>query len=945
MSPPDTKPIVVDRRQPWRGLDFYREVDSELFFGREKETLDLLRLVRREVLTVLFGPSGTGKTSLLNAGLFPKLRESSFLPVAIRLDHSSDHPDYMGQVRALIAKALHGDIEHPMEEEPLAPKQAEQESLWEYLHRVVFWDWRNNLITPVLIFDQFEEIFTLGQNRAATEEFLRQVADLTENYIPGQVRSRMEAGETILFPHDQPKSKVILSLREDFVARLDGLRHLMPSVMHNRFSIARMNGEQALLAVQRPGRGIVEDRVAEQIVRFVAAANYSDGTEGEDLPFDRLLVDPALLSVVCRELNALRIAQEKKQITGDLLEQAGTNILDDFYERGFENLQGDVRVFVEDRLLTASGFRSTVPQEEAFQAGIPPEHIRTLVDRRLIRVEERLGIPHLELTHDLLTKVVQKSRDLRQERKRAEREKEGRETEERQRAEQEERRQAKLRADAMETSARRLRRVLAALTAILGLAIVALVYAFAQRQRAEHQTQLAERNAAEAKTAGVVALEEAKKAKQAQFALVQSGRAFLSESPSQTPPGTQPTPIPRIEHIIVLMMENRSFDHMLGSLKAVDGRIDGLNGDESNPDTAGGNAKVQPSAQFQGQLEPDPDHYFPAVDLQIFAGDISPDRVPNMRGFVKSYYDQRPDVAHSRKIMYYFKKSQLPVLTTLALEFAVFNRWFSSVPGPSIPNRAFAHYGTSFGHVDMNSFEAAPPYKSIYERMKEKGHTAKVYYFDTRGSTLEVPNLIQGHPEFFGTFEQFLDDTNKGNLPEYSFIEPNFTDHVSDTGVQVANDQHPDHDVRAGEIFIGTVYQSIKNNPQLWQTSVLLITYSNHGGLFDHVPPPATTPDIFVAQAEQTNTGRAFSFDRLGVRVPAVMVSPWIPKGTVINRVFDHASIPATVTKFFLGDYSPRSPREINADVFIEPKGAALNPRHNILSLKTMRMDCPDFDL
>jgi hypothetical protein len=104
-----------------------------------------------------------------------------------------------------------------------------------------------------------------------------------------------------------------------------------------------------------------------------------------------------------------------------------------------------------------------------------------------------------------------------------------------------------------------------------------------------------------------------------------------------------------------------------------------------------------------------PDHHFPAVDLQIFGGD--PSRVANMKGFVKSYFNQQRDVGHSQKIMYYFAQKDLPVLTTLALEFAVFNRWFASIPGPTICNRAFAHYGTSFGRVDMNLIYINEPFK------------------------------------------------------------------------------------------------------------------------------------------------------------------------------------------------------------------------------------------
>jgi len=402
------------------------------------------------------------------------------------------------------------------------------------------------------------------------------------------------------------------------------------------------------------------------------------------------------------------------------------------------------------------------------------------------------------------------------------------------------------------------------------------------------------------------------------------------------PPG-----LDALKHIVVLMMENRSFDHMLGSVPGIGG-IDDAEA-YSNADTTGAQVQPQALAEFQSQLQPDPDHHFPAVDLQIFGGD--PNRRANMQGFVKSYYNQQQNVAHSHEILYYFKQSDLPVLTTLATEFAVFNRWFASIPGPTICNRAFAHYGTSFGRVDMNLLYINEPFKSIYDRLVgAPPHTSKLYYYDTASSTMEITNLLQHQPEVFGTFDQFQKDCETGNLPDYSFVEPNYSDHDSDTGEEVANDQHPDHNVQAGEAFIASVYNAIKGNAALWASTALLIVYDEHGGIFDHVIPPLCTPDQFTATANDTGTGQPFAFDRLGVRVPAILVSPWIPKGTIVSRVFDHASIPATVTKFFLGDYSPRSPRETSADVFIEPQGPAVDPARNLLSLDVMRTDCPDFE-
>jgi len=395
-----------------------------------------------------------------------------------------------------------------------------------------------------------------------------------------------------------------------------------------------------------------------------------------------------------------------------------------------------------------------------------------------------------------------------------------------------------------------------------------------------------------------------------------------------------------LKHIVMLMMENRSFDHMLGSLRAENPRINGLTGKETNLDTTNEPAPVKPQAQFQSQLDPDPNHHFPAVHQQIFDG--GPIDKPTMGGFVKSYYAERKDVDHSRKIMYYFPKKKLPVLTGLATNFAVFNGWFSSIPGPTLCNRAFAHYGTSFGQVSMDIFYYHKEPLSIYERLVNAGHSAKLYYFDQASSTMEVVNLLQNQPQLFGTYDQFLDDCKLGKLPQYSFVEPNYTDHEWDGGARIASDQHPDHDVQQGEVFIATVYNAIRQNPDLWKSTALLIAYDEHGGIYDHVSPPGCPKDGFTAPPDQTGVpGLTFEFDRLGVRVPAILVSPWIPKGTVVpgpgeanGRVFEHASIPATVTKFFLGDYPKRTPREIQAATFLDLLSDKMRPDS----------DCPLFD-
>ncbi|HYU30613.1 MAG TPA: WD40 repeat domain-containing protein [Thermoanaerobaculia bacterium] len=417
MAEPLSRPSdsgTVDADNPWPGLASFREADRELFYGRETETQELLRLTQRERLTVFFGLSGLGKTSLLSAGLFPLLRQENVLPVSIRLDFSDEgiRRTLSGQVRqALAAEAEAAGIE--------VPASPAQETLWESLHRqgAELWSPRNRIVTPLLVFDQFEEVFTLGRGNPAraqeAEAFLTELADLCEGSVPASLRARLETDPSAArqFSFTRHPYKILLSLREDFLPELEGLRGRIRSIVHNRFRLRRMNGDNALRVVTEAGGHLVEPDVPERIVRFVA------GRESDEIPLAELDVEPALLSVVCRELNNKRRAQGLPRITAGLVQGNRDEILSDLYERSVEDLGPEVRSFVEDRLLTKSGFRDSVALENAVELpGVTREALDRLTDRRLLRIEDRGGMQRLELTHDVLTGVIRKSRDSRRER-------------------------------------------------------------------------------------------------------------------------------------------------------------------------------------------------------------------------------------------------------------------------------------------------------------------------------------------------------------------------------------------------------------------------------------------------------------------------------------------------------------------------------------------------
>jgi len=404
---------TVDPQQPWLGLNSFTESTRSFFYGREEEIAELARRVQRKPLTVLFGQSGLGKTSILRAGLVPRLRPEGCSPVYVRLDYGADSPPPAAQIKQAIYRETVASGTWTQTDAAV-----EGESLWEFLHHRddLLRDADGRTLTPLLIFDQFEEIFTLAQGndfgRRRAAEFIDELADLVENRPPQALESRLEVDDGIVERFDFARCdyRVLIALREDYLAHLESLKTAMPSITQNRMRLARMTGQQALDAVIKPGGRLVTQEVAEAIVRFVAGGAELRNAE----------VEPSLLSLICRELNTARIAQGRAEISADLLAGSHATILAEFYERALADQPPGVRRFIEDLLLTESGFRENIAQErvlKAFtEAGAAPDTLARLVDRRLLRVEERLDVRRVELTHDVLCGVVAASRSARQER-------------------------------------------------------------------------------------------------------------------------------------------------------------------------------------------------------------------------------------------------------------------------------------------------------------------------------------------------------------------------------------------------------------------------------------------------------------------------------------------------------------------------------------------------
>jgi len=376
-----------------------------------------------------------------------------------------------------------------------------------------------------------------------------------------------------------------------------------------------------------------------------------------------------------------------------------------------------------------------------------------------------------------------------------------------------------------------------------------------------------------------------------------------------------------IKRFVVLMLENRSFDHLFGYLKSVNPKVFGLNGNEFNqkdPNAPGDPAiKVGRASSFVMTFDPGHEYYDVKIQLYGPLKDSDPSLPPlanpavdpaPMTGFVASATKAVDFSGDENLVMECFQPDQLPVLTTLAAEFAFFNFWYSSLPGPTWPNRFFIHAATSGGLTDSpttSQIVAGFSFQNgtIYERLEDAGKVWCIYH-DGLPQTAGVSSLrdeyVNPLTKRFQAMADFFDDVSQGKLMDYSFVEPRY-----DTGNNYldGNSMHPLNDIRKGEDLVKHVYEALRNS-QYWSDTMLIITFDEHGGFYDHQSPPAAVPT--GDDSKYANPNYSFLFNRLGVRVPAIVVSAYTAKGTIIGddpgeaaTVFDHASALATVEKRF----------------------------------------------
>jgi len=376
------------------------------------------------------------------------------------------------------------------------------------------------------------------------------------------------------------------------------------------------------------------------------------------------------------------------------------------------------------------------------------------------------------------------------------------------------------------------------------------------------------------------------------------------------------------------MMENRSFDHLLGWLHLKDSRIDGLTGKESNPikvsEPHGKHVSVNQDGFDVGP--DDPRHGWKETAYQIYGEAVTGNNRghPKMNGFVADAVIAKHNPVNPMSM---FNSTGAPIINTLASEFAVFDRWFCSLPGPTDPNRAFAMSGTSNG-VITNFNGTLWSQQSYFDFLTDNNISWRAHYQDDPWAVMYFKDMhTKKNSPFVSELPEFFKELEKGFLPEFTWLQPRMTSHKG-----APTWQHPDASLSEGERLIKEVYEKLRASKH-WNEVAFIVTYDEHGGFYDHVPPPQEG----VPSPDGVKAPNGFEFDRLGIRIPYVVASPWIPKGTVVNKPtgptptseFDGTSTISTANKLF------------GLTGHLTKRAAWSGTYEHIFSLSKPRTDCP----
>ncbi|NIR07682.1 MAG: hypothetical protein GTN82_19845, partial [Candidatus Aminicenantes bacterium] len=400
----------LDPSTPYPGLFAFQEKDKDYFFGREKEINELFDRIKDNVLTIVLGKSGIGKTSLLQAGLIPKLRVNFYLPIYIksRFD-GADEINPLTQIKTIIEK----EIQKLDKSAPFFKNL----TLWEYFHKVQILD---GLVKPLLLFDQFEEIFKIGkQTPERINPLIVEIGDLVQDWIPVKVQEKYK-NESILYSDENPTYRVVFSLREDYLAHLRNFYRYMPSAVDGiyHYRVSQMKGKDAINAVLKPGKDIIkDDEVAVEIIEKIPESQDADYIpyEKQNGSWESKKIEPFLLCLFCYQVNEKRMTAKADKVALELLRDVTVkDIVKDYYEEVINQFKPSMKIAIEEHLLTPEGDRKLQDTNSIKKEyNIQEDDIEKLVDKRIIRKERRNNIDYIELIHDVLALILKEIRDKR----------------------------------------------------------------------------------------------------------------------------------------------------------------------------------------------------------------------------------------------------------------------------------------------------------------------------------------------------------------------------------------------------------------------------------------------------------------------------------------------------------------------------------------------------
>lgn len=425
------------RNNPWLGLESYKE--GEVLYGRDEDIRDLIQCVLNDVDTLLYGKSGIGKSSILNAGILPAARRNGYLPVLIRFSHK-ENDDYLRQVKETIISAMgisiadKGEIDRRIKE-VIKCKNEKNESIYEFLHRHTFHDKDGNRIKLLIIFDQFEEIFTLQTNENKKRSFFAQMADVLNDIMPNDLQSissndstsqeliqvnndnvddlfdDIDLGEKSDLPEYITDNDIhfVFTIREDFLSEFEYYTASIPSLKQNRYGLRPINEEQASQIILRPQPGLISLSVAKLIIEKVTGRS---DFELDGIP--EIEVDSAVLSLY---LNRLYDAKNTTEITSELVEQKGGEIIADFYNEAISGISKSAVEYLEDMLINGQGRRDNITIYDALHdGGLTEEELNVLcVQKKILRQFNYAGVLRIEYIHDILCPIIVQRKEKRTE--------------------------------------------------------------------------------------------------------------------------------------------------------------------------------------------------------------------------------------------------------------------------------------------------------------------------------------------------------------------------------------------------------------------------------------------------------------------------------------------------------------------------------------------------